>query len=308
MPSPKPDAGFVAREDKRGTEGSVVAPSSYHEAGKKVMQRVLAASQDEMVTSGIRQPARNVVAERTSRVARQDTADEGCGDGIEDDIDIFADDGTTPIDPKALATKVPLVLPSALSSNKARMIDDFDDDEGYYRATPGEKLDDGRYQIATQLGQGVFSSVVRALDLMDGGMPVAIKIIRNNETMYKAGMKELGILQRLQEADPHGKKHVIQLRGHFKHRGHLCIVFESLSMNLREVIKKYGHETGLNMKAVRAYAQQLFLALSLLEKCRVMHADIKPDNILVTGKMNVLKLCDLGSASDVRENDITPYL
>ena len=54
-----------------------------------------------------------------------------------------------------------------------------------------------------------------------------------------------------------------------------------LSMNLRDVVKRFGKDVGLNLKAVRAYAHQLFLAMSLLRKCNIMHADIKPDNILV---------------------------
>lgn len=52
-------------------------------------------------------------------------------------------------------------------------------------------------------------------------------------------------------------------------------------MNLREVVKRFGKDVGLNIAAVRAYAYQLFLALSLLKRCNIMHADIKPDNILV---------------------------
>lgn len=52
-------------------------------------------------------------------------------------------------------------------------------------------------------------------------------------------------------------------------------------MNLREVLKKFGKDVGINIKAVRIYAQQLFLSLSLLKKCNILHADIKPDNILV---------------------------
>ena len=52
-------------------------------------------------------------------------------------------------------------------------------------------------------------------------------------------------------------------------------------MNLREVLKKYGKDIGLHIKAVRSYTQQLFLALKLMKRCSVLHADIKPDNILV---------------------------
>ena len=55
----------------------------------------------------------------------------------------------------------------------------------------------------------------------------------------------------------------------------------SLSMNLREVLRKYGQNVGLHYKAVRSYSQQLFLALKLMKKTGIIHADIKPDNILV---------------------------
>ena len=57
------------------------------------------------------------------------------------------------------------------------------------------------------------------------------------------------------------------------------------SMNLRDVVKRFGKDIGLNIKAVRAYAHQLFLAMSHLRKCNIMHADIKPDNILVSGNL-----------------------
>lgn len=89
---------------------------------------------------------------------------------------------------------------------------------------------------------------------------------------------------------------------------HLCMVFEPLAMNLREVLKKYGKNVGLHIKAVRSYTQQLFLALKLLKKTGILHADIKPDNILVNENNLILKLCDFGSASHISDNEITPYL
>lgn len=86
------------------------------------------------------------------------------------------------------------------------------------------------------------------------------------------------------------------------------MVFEPLAMNLREVLKKYGKNVGLHIKAVRSYTQQLFLALKLLKKTGILHADIKPDNILVNENNLILKLCDFGSASLISDNEITPYL
>ncbi|KAH7911111.1 kinase-like domain-containing protein [Hygrophoropsis aurantiaca] len=191
-------------------------------------------------------------------------------------------------------------------------LDTAADPEGYYQVILGEQLDGGRYQVFSSLGKGMFANVVRArvlqADAGESGKEVAIKIIRSQESMYRAGQKEVQILNKLKQADPEDKKHIVRLERTFEHRGHLCIVFESMSMNLRDVVKRFGKDVGLNIKAVRAYAHQLFLALSLLKKTNIMHADIKPDNILVNEHKTLLKLCDLGSASDASENDITPYL
>ncbi|PFH53527.1 hypothetical protein AMATHDRAFT_54690 [Amanita thiersii Skay4041] len=191
-------------------------------------------------------------------------------------------------------------------------LDSAADPEGYYTIILGEQLDGGRYQVFSSLGKGMFANVVRARVLQGDpgeiGKEVAIKIIRCQESMYKAGLKETQILTKLRQADPEDKKHIVRLERTFEHRGHLCLVFESLSMNLRDVVKRFGKDVGLNIRAVRAYAHQLFLALSLLKKTNIMHADIKPDNILVNEQKTLLKLCDLGSASDASENEITPYL
>ena len=111
-------------------------------------------------------------------------------------------------------------------------IDAAADEEGYYQIMLGEVLDGGKYQVFANIGKGMFSNVVRAR-VLDGsseneGKEVAIKIVRSQESMQKAGLKEAQILQKLRDADPEDKKHLVRLERTFEHRGHLCLVFESL--------------------------------------------------------------------------------
>ncbi|KAL1131105.1 hypothetical protein AAG570_012342 [Ranatra chinensis] len=217
--------------------------------------------------------------------------------------DMFAE-GDTPADQY---NSPGVVEKGGIGAENPSLTDNWDDAEGYYRVRIGEILD-SRYVVYGYTGQGVFSNVVRARDSVRANQDVAVKIIRNNEIMHKTGLKELDILKRLNDADPEDRFHCLRLFRHFFHKQHLCLVFEPLSMNLREVLKKYGKDVGLHIKAVRSYSQQLFLALKLLKKVNILHADIKPDNILVNESKLVLKLCDFGSASHVAENEITPYL
>ncbi|ELT96857.1 hypothetical protein CAPTEDRAFT_157727 [Capitella teleta] len=217
-------------------------------------------------------------------------------------LDMFADE----IDTHQFNSPGTVQRGSSAFENPA-LTDNWDDAEGYYRVRVGEVLDK-RYSVMGFTGQGVFSNVVRAQDTARGKQEAAIKIIRNNEMMHKTGLKELDYLKKLNDVDPDDKFHCLRLYRHFFHKNHLCLVFESLSMNLREVLKKYGRDVGLHIKAVRSYTQQLLLALKLMKKCNILHADIKPDNILVNDSKLMLKLCDFGSASHVSDNEITPYL
>lgn len=233
----------------------------------------------------------------------------GLGEGTpksERSVDKFCDDifGETPTGVRKLGKE------DGLRIERSGLHDNWDDAEGYYSYRFGETLD-GRYEVVAAHGKGVFSTVVRAKNLKAGnGEPeeVAIKIIRSNDTMYKAGLDELVILKKLVGADPDDKRHCVRFLSSFKYRNHLCLVFESLHMNLREVLKKFGRNIGLKLTAVRAYAKQLFIALKHLRNCGVLHCDIKPDNMLVNEAKNVLKLCDFGNAMFAGKNEVTPYL
>ena len=62
-------------------------------------------------------------------------------------------------------------------------------------------------------------------------------------------------------------------------------------MNLREITKKVGRDIGLNLPAVQLFTKQLLLALHHFRECGVLHADIKPDNILINDRNNAVKVC-----------------
>ena len=200
--------------------------------------------------------------------------------GDDDDFDIFAEDfaekyAASP----APGIRAPQPGAGGGGGGGGGAILEGADKEGYYKIRPGEVLD-GRYQISTTLGRGMYSGVARAVDISTGKL-VAIKIMRKNDALRKGGFTEIAILQKLNDADPDDKKHIVRFERSFEYQGHLCMAFENLNMNLREVLKKFGNNIGINLNATRTYAYQIFLALGHMRKCSIIHADLKPDNILV---------------------------
>jgi serine/threonine-protein kinase PRP4 len=95
-----------------------------------------------------------------------------------DDEDMFASAAPAQKETRTTAKAIPIIEAKQLD---AGMLDNWDDEEGYYKMIPGELLD-GRYKVQMSLGKGMFSGVVRARDVATG-KDSAIKIIRNNETM-----------------------------------------------------------------------------------------------------------------------------
>jgi serine/threonine-protein kinase PRP4 len=130
--------------------------------------------------------------------------------------------------------------------------------------------------------------------------------------MAKAAVKELRILRMLKSNNTTGgNTFCVELLDKFEHLNHTTFVFEYLDLNLRETLHKFGRNVGIAIAAVRTYTKQLLCALQHLANHGVVHADIKPDNILVSANYGMVKLCDFGSAfleSEYMETDPTPYL
>ncbi|KAL7792099.1 serine/threonine protein kinase [Trichoderma ceciliae] len=269
----------------------------------------------QVVIHGEPEPAAAVKQNPAKEASSAPPQKPSAGEGDEDeDFDMFAEDfDEEKYASKAQATEtaVPIEANDTVEAVDKGGILEGDDKDGYYKIRIGEIVN-GRYQVQATLGRGMFSGVARAVDITTKQL-VAIKMMRNNDALRKGGYTEIAILQKLNDADPENRRHIVKFERSFDHRGHLCMAFENLSMNLREVLRKFGNNVGINLKATKAYAYQTFVALAHMRKCSIIHADLKPDNILVNETRNVLKICDLGTAIDrsdaaTAHTEITPYL
>ena len=89
---------------------------------------------------------------------------------------------------------------------------------------------------------------------------------------------------------------------YFVEEGHLCLVCELLSIDLRT----FAHKKTLTLEDIRIFAISMFIISHELEKNKIIHADIKPDNFLFkkvpSSSMSErelvdnIKLCDFGTS------------
>jgi serine/threonine-protein kinase PRP4 len=167
------------------------------------------------------------------------------------------------------AAPAAMVVGTAIQSN-------YDDVDGYYKPSVGEILH-GEYRVLGTVGKGVFSTVLRCQRMSSTSTSadpeiVAIKLIRNNDIMREAAQTEIKILTHLSERDPRDKKHCVRLLDRFEHRNHVALVFESMQMNVREAMKKFGGKGGISIQAVRIFCRHLLVALSHLDSSGIVHA------------------------------------
>ena len=86
------------------------------------------------------------------------------------------------------------------------------------------------------------------------------------------------------------------MREYFYFRNHLCIAFELLSSNLYEFCKTNGFR-GLSLGLCRRFAGQLLRSLRFLRAQRIIHCDLKPENVLLERpNKSAIKLVDFGSS------------
>uniref|UniRef100_A0A8C9TZ66 non-specific serine/threonine protein kinase n=1 Tax=Scleropages formosus TaxID=113540 RepID=A0A8C9TZ66_SCLFO len=157
---------------------------------------------------------------------------------------------------------------------------------GYHHVRIGD-LYNGRYHVIRKLGWGHFSTVWLAWDIQ-GKRFVAMKVVKSAEHYTETALDEIKILRSVRNSDPSdpNRERVVQLLDDFKIFGvngtHVCMVFEVLGHHLLKCIIKSSYQ-GLPLSCVKSIIRQVLQGLDYLHtKCKIIHTDIKPENILLS--------------------------
>ncbi|XP_059186099.1 SRSF protein kinase 1b isoform X2 [Centropristis striata] len=157
---------------------------------------------------------------------------------------------------------------------------------GYHHVKIGD-LFHGRYHVIRKLGWGHFSTVWLAWDIQEKRF-VAMKVVKSAEHYTETALDEIKLLKSVRNTDPSdpNREKVVQLLDDFKISGmngtHVCMVFEVLGYHLLKWIIKSNYQ-GLPLPCVKSIIQQVLQGLDYLHtKCKIIHTDIKPENILLT--------------------------
>jgi dual specificity protein kinase YAK1 len=132
------------------------------------------------------------------------------------------------------------------------------------------------FVILDLLGTGTFGQVFRCVreDGKDGRQLVAVKVVKSKPAYYSQGQLEIKIASYLNSKDPEDDRHIVRLQESFEYQGHVCLVFELLSMTLLDVLTQ-NQFRGLPLPVVQRFTRQILTALVLLEDCRIIHCDLK---------------------------------
>ncbi|XP_068456239.1 serine/threonine-protein kinase 36 isoform X2 [Clinocottus analis] len=144
------------------------------------------------------------------------------------------------------------------------------------------------YHVLEVVGEGSFGRVYKGRKRFTGQV-VALKFmpkVGRSEKELRSLKREIEIMRGLQHPN------IVQLFDSFETETEVVVVTEYAEGQLFQILEDDGN---LPESQVREIACQLVSALYYLHSHRILHRDMKPQNILL-GKNGVVKLCDFGFA------------
>lgn len=144
----------------------------------------------------------------------------------------------------------------------------------------------GKYRIRRRIGAGAFATVYEAYDTIEG-ISIALKV-PNLDQLDKESLNAIHREVRLTARLDH--ENILPLRNAMMIDGHFVIATPLGQQTLTDRLHyRLGPKTALS------YTEQLLDALAYAHEVRVIHCDIKPDNVILFPEGHV-RLADFGIA------------
>jgi len=149
------------------------------------------------------------------------------------------------------------------------------------------KLD--KYEKLEKIGEGTYGVVYKAKDKTTKEL-FALKKIRlesEDEGIPSTAIREIALLKELQHPN------IVRIHDVIHTNKKLILVFEYIDYDLKRFLQSF--DKGIDFKIVKSLLYQLVRGIAHCHQMRVLHRDLKPQNLLVS-KEGVLKLADFGLA------------
>ncbi|CAL4130730.1 unnamed protein product [Meganyctiphanes norvegica] len=156
------------------------------------------------------------------------------------------------------------------------------------------------YEELNEIGNGAYGTVYRARDLMNEGRVVALKKIRitlSDEGVPVNAVREIALLKQLERFEhPNIVKLLDICHGKIEReeRLTLILVFEYMEQDLDHYLKQCP-SPGLEPDRIKSLMHQILSGVDFLHSNRIIHRDMKPQNILVD-RHGTVKIADFGLA------------
>lgn len=147
-----------------------------------------------------------------------------------------------------------------------------------------------KYQKLEKIGEGTYGLVYKARNRATNEL-VALKKIRLeslDEGTPSTAVREISILKQLQHVN------IVKLHDVIHTETSLTLVFEYLDQDLKNYLDACGVK-GIDDYTVKSFLFQLLQGIAYCHKHRVLHRDLKPQNLLINMD-GELKLADFGLA------------
>uniref|UniRef100_A0A3Q4I4P7 Cyclin-dependent kinase 1 n=1 Tax=Neolamprologus brichardi TaxID=32507 RepID=A0A3Q4I4P7_NEOBR len=147
------------------------------------------------------------------------------------------------------------------------------------------------YLKIEKIGEGTYGVVYKGKHKATGQI-VAMKKIRlesEEEGVPSTAVREVSLLQELKHPN------VVRLLDVLMQESRLYLIFEFLSMDLKKYLDSIPSGQYMDAMLVKSYLYQILEGIYFCHCRRVLHRDLKPQNLLIDNK-GVIKLADFGLA------------